>query len=82
MGTHAQVLVRVVEPRRDEAPGGVQCARPPTGSVQNLAVSADGDDPVVADRDGCGPVETQDMAVEDDQAGWRTVVVPRRRLQP
>jgi hypothetical protein len=82
MGTHAQVLVRVVEPRRDEAAGGVQCARPPTGSVQDLAVSADGEDAVVADGNGGRRVGTQDMAVENDQAGWRMVVVPRRRLQP
>jgi len=70
------VLVGVVEPRRDEAAGSVQRARPRTRSIQNLAVSAVGEDAVVADGDGGGPVETQDVAVEDDQAGLRTVVVP------
>jgi hypothetical protein len=76
MGTHTQVLVRVVEPRRDEAAGSVQRSCSRTRSVSHFGVSADGEDAVVADGNGGRPVETQDVAVENDQAGLRTVVVP------
>jgi len=70
------VLVGVVAPRRDEAAGSVERSRARTRSVSHFGVSADREDAIVADGNGGMPIETQDVAVEDDQAGLRTVVVP------